>query len=127
MKRLCLTITLVLICIVLGITEIVTINYSSDICLNSIDKIEYEIQNKNYNKAAEICKRTNDKYEKITSKIIFCYYSHTNLENINNNLSVMTELLKNHDIKQYVIFKEKTKKQLQAIKEEELFNLQNIF
>lgn len=121
-----IAIGLVILCIALGIVEIASINYSSDRCLSNFDKIENEIENENFGQAEKICNKTADEYENITSKIMFCYYSHSNLETISQNLAVMAETLRNQDIQRYKALCEKTKEQLNAIKEEELFNIQNI-
>ena len=126
MKRMYFALALVILCIVMGIVEKNTISYSAEQCLNKIKSIEIEIDNKNYKEAESICKKATDEYEKFASNVIYCYYPHNELDQININLSVMVEALNNNDINRYHAIKEKTKKQLASLKDAELFNIQNI-
>lgn len=126
MKRLYLTIALVIVCLAIGFVEMGTIKYSTDRCLENIKNIEIEVENENFDEAEKICKQATAEYENISGKIMFCYYPHSNLENVAQNLSLMTETLKNNNIQLYKVIREKTEKQLHAIKEEELFTIQNI-
>ena len=126
MRRLYLSLALVFICIIIGLTEIGSVNYSSDRCLQHIEKIETEYEANNISQALKIAEKTSYEYENFTEKIMFCYFQHSNLEAISENLHLMTQALSNNDINSYQLYKEKTKKQLTAIKEEELFTIQNI-
>lgn len=126
MKRMYLALGLVIICIFLGVTEIYSINYSSDKCLENFKKIESAVDSGDFEKAVEISQKNSDEYESFTGNVVFCYYPHTELEKININLSVMTEAIRNKDVNRYKEIQQKIKKQLNAIKEEELFNIQNL-
>ena len=126
MKRLYIAVGLVVFCLSLGIFECVSICSNTEKCIKNIEKIDECVKDNKYEKAIEICNDTSKDYKKITSGFIYCYYPHSSLEEVGTNLCVMTETLKNKDINRYKSMKEKTKKQLLAIKEEELFTIQNI-
>ena len=126
MKRLYLAIVMTLLCIFLGVFEFATINYSTDKCLNNLTRINREIENQKYSNAIKICKKTAAEYEKFTEKILFCYLNHKEFDNINTNLTIMTEALNNKDLYKYNELYIKTKKQLLTLKSEELLSIQNI-
>ena len=66
------------------------------------------------------------KYEEKSSSIMYCYFNHTELDSLEWNMYQMAEFVKFNQMGDYYALKSATKKQLQSIKEEELFEIQNI-
>lgn len=117
---------MVAFCIISGVYESVSITNHFNQYLSNIEKVDSYVEKGKYDQAFTLCKSTAEDYKKITNNFIYCYYPHTNLDNIGVNLWVMTEELKNQEISKYRSLREETKKQLLIIKEEELFTIHNI-
>jgi len=126
MKRMYIAITLVVISVCIGILQWVTIDYSSNKCINQIELVETELGKNDYQKAHQLCEKAIEEYEFFTENILYCYYQHSSLEEISQNLTVMSESIKIKDINRFKTLSVKTKEQLQALKDEELLTIQNI-
>lgn len=126
MKRLYLVIFLVTLCIGIGIGEKMLIEHTADKTIKSLEKIDAEIATENFEKAEKLLDTTVNDYENFSENFMFCCYHHNNLESISQNMNIISEALKGKNFDWYRIYSSQTKKQLQALKDSELFNLQNI-
>lgn len=126
MKRFYIAIILVVICIFTGVGEILAVNYAVDKCLASFEKADTLIDKSNTDAAINVINKATEEYENLSENLLFCFYSHNTLEDVTVSLVQMSEYLKYAQLGDYKALMKQTKKQLQSIKDEELFKIQNI-
>lgn len=126
MKRLAVALILVIFLIGLAIFEMYAVHHSADICLDNFKKIELLMKNKEYTKAKKLSNKTTQNYNSFSNKVLYCFLNHKDLDSINQTLFSMNATVENKNFEKYKEYMENTKKQLQAIKQQELFTIQNI-
>lgn len=126
MKRLYIAILLIIIGISLGIVEKYTIKHVVNNCVESIDKAESMINNKEFKNARRICNKAALEFDDTSRNVLFYYYSHNQLNNISNSIYQLSEYINKDQIGDYKALKAQIKKQLQSLEEEELLRAQNI-
>ncbi|MBQ7504196.1 MAG: DUF4363 family protein [Ruminococcus sp.] len=126
MKRIYIAIAFLLFSMAVGIIEFITINYNIDTYMNKISKVEKLIKDNNIKKAEIIIKENAVSFEKTGKSILYCYYTHDELEEITEELYTMEDLLDDKRIDDYHEQSHLLMKKLLFIKEKEQITVQNI-
>lgn len=126
MKRIYIAIAFLLFSMAVGIIEFITINYNIDTYMNQISKVEKLIKNNNIKKAEIIIKENAVSFEKTGKSILYCYYTHDELEEITEELYTLEDLLDDKRIDDYHEQSHLLMKKLLFIKEKEQITVQNI-
>lgn len=126
MKRIYIAIAFLLFSMAVGIIEFITINYNIDTYMNQISKVEKLIKDNNIKKAEIIIKENAVSFEKTGKSILYCYYTHDELEAITEELYTLEDLLDDKRIDDYHEQSHLLMKKLLFIKEKEQITVQNI-
>ena len=126
MKRLYLVIGLVVLCIGIGISENLVTKHITEKTIDSIEKVNVEVEKENFQNAEKSLNTAIKNYEKFSKNFMFCFYYYNDFDSIQQNMQYSLDTLKNGDIEWYKIYINQTKKQLNALKERELLTLKNI-
>ncbi len=126
MKRFYIAIFLILLCISFGLYEMYAVDHIVEECNSSFQKVDNSLKNKDYLSAYKESMKNAKNYEEKVTGIMFCYFNHKDLENLSWNMYQGAEYIKHKQIGDYYALKTTTKKQLQSLKDEELFEIQNI-
>ncbi|MCH5303670.1 MAG: DUF4363 family protein [Ruminococcus sp.] len=126
MKRIYIAIGLFLFGMVFGYFTQYDIKTRTDKIVENINTIEEYLSKDEFKKAAEECKKTADKFKKTDSKVMYSYYEHSTLAEIEENLYSMQGYIERKEISNYNYLSGVTKGRLKAIADKELINFQNI-
>jgi hypothetical protein len=121
-----IAIGLIVISLLVATAEIVTIKGTVSQCLSDFDEIDNEIYQGKTEIAIEKCKDLSKKFENYSNNILYCYYDHNTLDNINQEISALNVYLEHNNTSDYYSTLAKIKRQLKSIKDEELPKIQNI-
>ncbi len=126
MRRIYIAIALILISVGIGIFTSGDLKRRGTRHLFNIDKVERYIENREYEKAERLCKKTADEFRLNDSRIMYIYYVHKDLAEIGENLYSMHDFIKNKKDSDYYNISGITKSKLQTIIDKEPLNIQNI-
>ena len=126
MKRMYIAIFVIILCISFGLYEMYAVDNIVKECNSGFEKVDRNIKEGDYLSAYKESIKNAKKYEEKSSSIMYCYFNHTELDSLEWNMYQMAEFIKYNQMGDYYALKSATKKQLQSIKEEELFEIQNI-
>ncbi len=109
-----------------GILEIFITNHTVNECIDNLDTIQEKISEDKIDEALKICNEAEENYDYIMKNILNFFYNHDNLEEISSNITTAKKHLECKNYEGYFVTQEIIKKQFQALKDEELINIQNI-
>ena len=126
MKRVYIAIAFLLFSLAVGIIEFITINNNIDNHMKQISKVENLIKDNKIKKAETITKENAEQFEKTGKSVLYCYYTHDELEEITEELYTLEDLLDDKRIDDYHEQSHLLMKKLLFIKEKEQVTIQNI-
>lgn len=126
MKRVYIAIAFLIFSMTVGIVEYITINNTIDTYMNQISGVEKLIKEDDINKAEKIIKENAVSFENTGKSILYCYYTHDELEEITEELYTLEDLLDDKRIDDYHEQSHLLMKKLLFIKEKEQITIQNI-
>ena len=126
MKRIYLAAAFLVFSLSVGIIEYITINNTIDTYMNQITKVETLIKEDKIKEAETIIKENAVSFENKGKSILYCYYTHDELEEITEELYTLEDLLDDKRIDDYHEQSHLLMKKLLFIKEKEQITIQNI-
>lgn len=126
MKRIYIAFVFILFSLIAGTVEFITINNNADNYMSSISKISNLVEERKIKDAEKLSKKAAEDFEKISKSIFTCYYSHDELEEINEQLYRLEDLLNNNRVEDYHELSHILKNKLLSLKEKEQITIQNI-
>lgn len=126
MKRIYIAIGIVLIGVIYGCFTNIDIQTRTDRIINNIKEVEKYVTKKELDKATEKCKKTADEFKNSDSKIMYSYYVHKDLAEIEENLYSMYGYIRRKDVDSYYHLSDITKGKLKAIADKEPITVQNV-
>lgn len=125
MKRIWFAILFTFISISIGVFELSYIGYNSSAYIKKIDNSKNLIQQGNYYNAEKEINSALEDFEK-TAVLFDIFLAHNDVDDISQNLSELTEFAKTENKAEFNSLCEKTKRQLQSLKDSELPLFENI-
>ncbi len=126
MKRIYIAIVFIVLSLSAGVIEYISINNTIDTYMNQISKVENLIKESKIEKAEKIINENAISFENTGKSILYCYYTHDELEEITEELYVIEDLLDDRRIDDYHEKSHLLMKKLLFIKEKEQITIQNI-
>ena len=126
MKRIYIAVIFLGFSLIVGIIEYITINSYIDNSLNDISQVGDYVQNKQIKKAESLSKETADKFKKLSTEKLYCFYRHDELEEIIEALYSLEDLLDDKRIEDYHEKSHLLNEKLLFVKEKEQISIQNI-
>ncbi len=126
MRRIYIAVALLIISVIIGIFTTNDLKNRSLKHLNYISNMEYYLNKGYYKKAERLSKKAADEFKFTDSKIMYNYYLHRDLDEIDFNLYSMYEYIKRKKETEFNFISTQTKNRLQTIIDKEPVNLENI-
>ncbi len=126
MKRRFFAYIIITICVISAYIMQLDVSTRADKCIKNIRIIENNINHQSYDKAQKLCEITKNEYKSDTIIIMYCYYKHDILEEIDSALTDLSVYIKHKDITNINIKTEEITKKLLSIKSREQINIRNI-
>lgn len=126
MKRIYIAAAFLILSMAVGIIEFITINNNIDAYMNQISSVEKLIKEDKIKEAEKIIKSNAVSFENTGKSILYCYYTHDELEEITEELYTLEDLLDDRRIDDYHEQSHLLMKKLLFIKEKEQITIQNI-
>ena len=125
MKRIYISLILLIVSTLIGAFEIGFINAKSDSFISKIEATDKLMHKNNFEDAVKHCKETEKQWEDI-AEIIDMVLIHDYVDEIGDSISKMRSYAENRSVDMYFAESTATKKGLALIKENEYPNLNNI-
>ena len=126
MKRIYIALAFILFSLIAGTVEFITINKNAESYMSSISKIGNLVKEGRIEDAEKMSKKAAEDFEKISKSILTCYYSHDELEEINEQLYRLEDLLDDNRVEDFHEVSHILKNKLLSLKEKEQITIQNI-